>query len=79
VLPLLLIAAVLFFPARTQNADAILATVESADLVEYLQESGMTTDDIMETVDLSNDDLEEIEDEIYEENFLGLDSATIDL
>ena len=79
-LPLLLIAAVLFFlRPRNPDAEAILATVESADLVEYLQESGMTTDDIMEAVDLSDDELEEIENEIYDGSTSGADSATIDL
>ena len=78
-LPLLLIAAVLFFRAEDPNAEAILATVESADLVDYLHDSGMTTDDLMEAVDFSIDDLEEIENEIYDGSFSGLDSATIDL
>lgn len=79
-LPLLLIAAVLFFfRAEDPNAESILATVESADLVEYLHDSGMTTDDLMEVVDFSVDDLEEIENEVYDGSFSGLDSATIDL
>ena len=78
-LPVLLIAAVLFFfRPQEPDAEAILATVESADLVEYLQESGMTTDDIMEAVDLSDDELEEIENEIYDGSTSGPDSATID-
>lgn len=79
-LPLLLIAAVIFFSRTEQpNAEAILATVENADLVEYLYESGMTTDDLMEAVDLSEDELEEIENEIYDKSYLGVDSALIDL
>ena len=79
-LPLLLIAvALFFFRPQEPNAEAILATVGSADLVEYLQESGMTTDDLMEAVDLSSDELEAIENEIYDGSSSGLDSATIDL
>ena len=65
-LPLVVGAAIVFYYLQPRtDAESILASVETDDLVMYLQESGMTTDDLLETVDLSNEDLEAIENEIY--------------
>lgn len=65
-LPLVLVVAVLFYYLQPRtDAESILASVETDDLIMYLQESGMTTEDLLEHVALSDEDLEAIENEIY--------------
>ena len=67
-LPLLLITTILFFYVRPQpNASSILATVETEDLINYLQNSGeLNVDDLLENLDLDSADLEAIEREVYD-------------
>lgn len=78
-LPLVLVAAVLFYYLQPRtDAESILASVETDDLIIYLQESGMTTEDLLETVNLSNEDLEAIENEIYMLEMPG-DEADVEL
>ena len=51
------------------DAESILATVQTEDLVTYLRDSDISTDDILENVELDNIDLEEIENEAYDLDF----------
>ena len=79
-LPLLLIGAVLFFyPSDSREVENMLASVETQALIEYLHESGITSEDLIETVEFSAQDLQAIEDEIYEGSMFEIDSANIDL
>lgn len=79
-LPLVLIAAALFFyEPEAPDAETLLASVETEELIDYLQETGISTEDLIETIDFSTADLEEIENEIYGESLPTLDSASIDL
>lgn len=79
-LPLLLIGAVLFFyPSDSPDVEDMLASVETQALIEYLHESGITSEDLIEMVEFSGQDLEAIEDEIYEGSLLEIDSTNIDL
>lgn len=79
-LPLLLIiAAMFFYRSSTPDAETILASVDTEELIAYLQDAGVTTDDVLESIEFSTEDLQAIEDEIYENSFSGLDSAIIEL
>lgn len=63
---LVVIAAVFYLkPATPQDADSLLASVETADLVAYLEESEMTTDELIESVDFDSESVEAIESEVY--------------
>lgn len=73
----LLVIGIYWYTDNRQPADveSILASVQTEDLITYLNESGMTTDDILENMELNASDLEAIENEVYE---LNLDVETLD-
>ena len=73
-LPLIFIAAILFFYTHPEpDVASILATVETEDLINYLQYSELTTEDLLDNVDFNSADLEAIESEVYD---LDLPDAT---
>lgn len=79
-LALILIIAVVFFYQRSAtDAETILASVDTEELIAYLQDTGLTTDEVLESFEFTTEDLQAIEDEIYEDSFPGLDSAIIEL
>ena len=56
------------------SAESILATIETEDLVAYLNETDLTTEELLESVELDANDVDELEGEIYgddltDENF----------
>ena len=65
---LLLVAGIFWFTQRdtTTGAEDLLAAVETADLVAYLSEADLTTDDLLNHVVLDNDDVIAIEENVYE-------------
>ncbi|HEY0744615.1 MAG TPA: hypothetical protein VGD40_24275 [Chryseosolibacter sp.] len=65
----------LFAPAASNDAESILASVESEQLVAYLNESELTTEELLEDVDFSTSEVEAIESEVYE---LELEEELID-
>jgi len=53
-------------PVRPADAESILASVETPDLVAYLNESEeVSLDDLLESVEFNGRDLDEIESEVY--------------
>ncbi|MGC1242989.1 MAG: hypothetical protein WA874_15475 [Chryseosolibacter sp.] len=67
-LPLVIAAAVSFYyyNASKPDASSILATVETDDLITYIEESDVTTEDLLEFVEFNNEDLDSIENEVYD-------------
>lgn len=67
-LPLVVIAAILVYNYYPEpDAESILATVETADIVQYLQqESALTTDDLLDNIEFRTEDVEAIENEVYD-------------
>lgn len=61
--------------SQTTDAESLLASVETEDLIAYLGESEITTDDVLNHVEFNSEDLEEIESEVYE---LQLDDELLD-
>jgi hypothetical protein len=57
------------------DAESLLASVQTEELMAYLGESDLTTEDILETVEFNASDLEEIESEVYE---LDLDDLQLE-
>jgi len=79
-LPAVLVAVVLFWYTRpSSDATTILATVGTDELIYYLQESGLTTEDLMEYVEFDHSDVEAIESEVYDLELPGLNDDEIDL
>lgn len=51
---------------ETMSAEELLASVDTPDLVAYLAESEMTTDELLETVSFTQEDVSEIERDVYD-------------
>jgi hypothetical protein len=68
---LALIGAVAFFwyrfpgQPRSDSPEAILASLETADLVAYLNEGDITTDELLDDLHLDNEDANEIEGAVF--------------
>lgn len=69
----LAVASILYLvPDSSQDADSLLASVSTEELVTYLQESGITTDELLGELQFDNESVEAIEAEVYF-NFKELD------
>lgn len=68
-IPLVLVfALVVFWFNREVNvisAESILASIETEDLVAYLDDADLSTDELLEDVVLDSNDVDEIEGEVY--------------
>ena len=56
---------------QPENAESILASVETQDMIAFLSESDLTTEDLLENGSFDNDDADEIETEVYELHLSG--------
>lgn len=68
---ILLMAAILFYNSNKGievSAESMLAAINTEDLVAYLDDSELSTDDVLETIEFNDVDLNEIEESIYELN-----------
>lgn len=53
-------------PAEPKDAESILASVETHDLVAYLNESEeVSVDEVLESVEFNDSDVDDIESEVY--------------
>lgn len=57
-------------------AELLLAEIQTEDLITYLDNTDMTTDELLENASLDVTDAEEIEEEVYG---LDLDDETLDI
>ena len=79
-IPLLLLAVLLLYAYQSQpDAGSLLASLETADLIAYLQESELTTEEMLENIDLTDDELEALENEIFFLNGHDLEAGFTDL
>ncbi|HEY0656371.1 MAG TPA: hypothetical protein VGD65_24730 [Chryseosolibacter sp.] len=53
-------------PEPVHDVELMLASIETEQLVAYLNDSDLTTEDVIEEVDFSTRDVENIEAEVYE-------------
>ena len=68
--PVVILGAIGYFwfnPAQPKTAESILATIETEDLVAYLNETDLTTEELLESVQLNANDVDQLEGEIYGE------------
>ena len=64
--PVVLVLLFFFFNREAPlDPESLLAGVESAELVSYLQDEGLTTDELLEQINFSAEVLDGIENEIY--------------
>lgn len=69
VIPVLVIAilAYVFLPLKnSQDAESILAAVETEDLIAYLNDSDLTTEDVLAEVQFDATEVQDIEMEVYQ-------------
>jgi hypothetical protein len=74
--PVLVAAALFFYFGPRPDTESMLASVETADLIQYLQGADMTTEEVLTIVDLSAEELESFENEVYD---LDVSDADYDL
>jgi hypothetical protein len=82
-LPALVLVAVGIFwfqnNASQTDAESILASVSTEDLVAYLNDSEISTDELMNAAEFDEDDLDDIESEVYKLHFEDLDLENMQL
>ena len=79
-LPVVIFGVVGYFwlrPAEPRTAESILASIETEDLVAYINETDLTTDELLESVQLEVSDVDQLEDEIYGEEISDDDLEVI--
>lgn len=75
-LPVLILAVVVVIylvPRSTQDVNTMLASVSTDELVVYLEESEITTEELLDEMTLDTESVEAIESEVYF-NFDGLEN-----
>ncbi len=69
-LPVLLVAAAVFYyNTGTSNTEEILASIDTRELIEYLHETGMTTEEILENVEFTPEEIDALESEVNDPGF----------
>ena len=53
---------------NNMNAEQILASVDTSSLIAYLEESDVTTDELLESFSLSTEEVTAIESDVYDLN-----------
>ncbi|HTE32178.1 MAG TPA: hypothetical protein VK666_17480 [Chryseolinea sp.] len=76
---IVLVAAITVFwfqrSGNPETTESIIASIETADLVAYIDDADLTTDELMDDVTFHQEDAEGIEDAVYS---LGLDENNFD-
>lgn len=80
ILPLMLAAMIVMLLSRPSapKAETLLSEIETTALIQYLQENGVTTEEIIVQIDLSNDELEALENELYDWDIPASEEYLID-
>lgn len=58
---------------QSQSPEAMLASMETADLIAYLNDGEFTTDELLDGIELSEDDITEIEHAVFDLNLGDMD------
>jgi hypothetical protein len=65
VVVLAIVAMIYLVPQKAQDVDSLLASVSTEELVAYLEQSELTTDELLESVELDVESVDAIESEVY--------------
>ncbi len=79
VVVLAIVAVIYLFPSNPQDVDTMLASVSTEELVAYLEESEITTEELLDEMDLDSESVEAIESEVYFHDIENLDELDLDL
>ncbi|MCU0358095.1 MAG: hypothetical protein MUE95_11000 [Cyclobacteriaceae bacterium] len=60
-----ILAFVLFLPDRERSAESLLNSVDTEQLIAYLEDTNLTTDELLETFEFSAIEVQSIEDEAF--------------
>lgn len=60
-----IVAVIYLMPGKPQTVDTMLASVSTEELIAYLEESEITADELLESMDLNAANVEAIESELY--------------
>lgn len=75
----LIIVAVVYLTPKNENYNDILSSVSTEQLAAYLEDSDLTTDDILESNGLDEESADAIEEEVYFNNIDFNDIDELDL
>jgi hypothetical protein len=62
---LVIVAVIYLVPRTPETVESMLATVSTEEIVAYLEESEITADELLESMDLNAENVEAIESELY--------------
>ena len=62
----ILLAIMLYFRPSSPDTQTVLATIDTASLIDFLEESDVDTDDLLDNIELAADEVEAIENEIHD-------------
>jgi hypothetical protein len=81
VLMLAVVAVVYLIPNTPQTVDSMLASVSTEELVAYLDQSEITTEELLDEMDLDSESVDAIESEVYFnfDELENLDELDLDL
>jgi hypothetical protein len=65
VVVLAIVAIIYLVPGDPQSVDSMLASVSTEELIAYLEQSEITTEELLESMDLNTENVEAIESEVY--------------
>ena len=68
---IILVAVIFWFkrPGTEASAENMLASIQTEDLITYLNDGDLTTDELLEDVELSAEDVSSIEESVYSSQF----------
>ncbi len=79
VVVLAIVAVIYLIPTSSQDVDTMLASVSTEELVVYLEQSEITTEELLDEMDLDSESVEAIESEVYFNDIENLDELDLDL
>jgi hypothetical protein len=75
----LVVIGVFYFLEPRPDVDSMLSSVETAELINYLNESGLTTEELLENIDFNIGEVQAIENEVYSLHDYAVDDEILDL
>jgi hypothetical protein len=65
-------------PSQPADAESILASVQTEDLVAYLSESDISTEEVIDAAGFNTEDIDEIAGEVYDLQNIDLEGIDLD-
>jgi hypothetical protein len=65
VVALLIVAVFIFKPGQDESVESMLSSVSTEQLITYLEDNNLTTDELLENIEFDEFTIESIENEVY--------------